>query len=153
MRRKTIWWLAIFVWCGTIFYQSSKPAVTSDQESLFIVSVLNTCLQTIAGPNHFEVTNGMVRKTAHFTEYFILGCLLFNGFFTGVRPGKTFWLALATGIAYAMSDEIHQKFVPGRTCRLLDVTIDSAGIALGLTVLYRASRRRLLRKKESSADR
>ena len=142
MKKKTAWWFAIIVWCAMIFYQSSKPAVASDTESMFIVKICNSWLSAIAGPHHFEVTDALVRKSAHFTEYFILGCLLFNGFLTRAKLKKAFWLALVVGVAYAASDEIHQHFVPGRTMRAFDVLIDSSGMALGLALLYLAAKRK-----------
>ncbi len=52
-------------------------------------------------------------------------------------------LAVATGIAYAGSDELHQHFVPGRQAAFRDVAIDSAGVLLGVmlgrVVRWRAS--------------
>lgn len=80
-----------------------------------------------------------VRKGAHLTEFAVLGFLLLlcisswagNGqnSYTGMRPAG--WSLLA-GAAYAASDEIHQLFVPGRSCQFTDVLIDSTGVLLGI---------------------
>jgi VanZ family protein len=152
MNKKNLSWTAIIFWCGMIFYQSSKPAPASDAESLFIVTLVNSLLHAVAGPSSFEITNGMVRKTAHFFEYFILGSLLFSGYYRKAALKQTFLFALVTGIAYATSDEIHQIFVPGRTCRLFDVMIDSSGIVLGLVLLYWASIRKLRPRERNQSN-
>jgi VanZ family protein len=150
MQKKIFWWITIGLWCGGIFYQSSKPAPASDQESLWIVAVMNAGLQSLFGANHFEVTNGMVRKTAHLTEYLILGLLLFNGFFLSKKIRLAFYGALTTGILYAVSDEVHQLFVPGRTCRLTDVMIDTAGISLGILIVMLALRNKARRASQNA---
>ena len=72
----------------------------------------------------------VLRKLAHATEYAILGALLVYAL---RRPG---W-AVVLGIAYAISDEIHQSFVPGRQGSPLDVLIDSAGVIAGVVVAAR----------------
>lgn len=81
--------------------------------------------------------NYAVRKSAHFTEYMILG-FMFAGFFTGIKKLKrrmqlpSAWI---TGTLYAFTDELHQMFVPGRACRLFDVMIDSSGVLTGVLVM------------------
>jgi VanZ family protein len=64
----------------------------------------------------------LVRKAAHFTNYGILFWLLIRGPMEG-RP----YAALAFCVFYALLDEGHQIFVPGRTASLYDVAIDSSG--------------------------
>lgn len=49
----------------------------------------------------------------------------------GGKP-KTAWLALLLAVLYAISDEFHQTFVPGRNGTPVDVAIDSLGASLGL---------------------
>ncbi len=80
-----------------------------------------------------------VRKTAHFSEYALLGFTLLLhilqiGKKTTVKaPGLWAW---SVGTVYALSDEFHQYFVPGRGPALKDVCIDSAGVAAGVGVLW-----------------
>lgn len=74
-----------------------------------------------------------VRKTAHMTEYAILGFLLVGIFVK--KPCKRFLpIAYAYGIAvaYAVTDELHQYFVPGRACMLTDVGYDALGALVGV---------------------
>jgi VanZ family protein len=75
----------------------------------------------------------VLRKLAHLTEYAILGGLLARA--TGRPP-----LAIALGVVYAITDEIHQTFVPGRAGRPLDVAIDAVGVCLGVLAWLRLGR-------------
>lgn len=78
-----------------------------------------------------------VRKTAHFLEYFVLGALAFWASATFYKY-KMFWRsasAFAFCVLYAVSDELHQHFVPGRACRFTDILIDSGGSILAIFIL------------------
>ncbi len=76
-----------------------------------------------------------IRKTAHFTEYFLLAVsVAFPLYVYGVRG---LWLLFSAGIfcvGYACLDEYHQSFVAGRTPGKKDVVIDSVGIFFGIIV-------------------
>ncbi len=50
--------------------------------------------------------------------------------------------AFALCIAYALSDEIHQTFVAGRTFQLQDLGLDAAGILTGLSLHWLFTRKR-----------
>ncbi len=80
--------------------------------------------------------NAVVRKIAHFTIYTILGVLLM-GTMTKTKL-KIKWRVLITlgaGIIYAVLDEFHQSFSPGRTPKITDVYIDTLGILLGIVII------------------
>lgn len=147
MNPKTLWWVLIVFWCGMIFYQSSRPAPLSDGQSLYIVKVINHWASVIVGKEVAVVSNHMVRKSAHFTEYLVLGLLFFNGFFSSKAALKAFALALIIGVCYAASDEIHQFFVPGRTMKVTDIMIDGLGVFCGVGVMYWAALAKLSRVK------
>lgn len=98
-----------------------------------------------------------VRKCAHLTEYAVLGALLAataasytalqgilqgHGSASASRTMKPLVLPFIIGVLYAVSDEIHQLFVPGRAGQLRDVLIDSAGILIGMCLYRVLSRRR-----------
>ena len=72
----------------------------------------------------------MLRKGAHVTEYAVLGGLLY-------RALRREPLALAAGIAYAATDELHQHFVRGRHASPVDVAIDAVGVSLGMLLWLR----------------
>jgi VanZ family protein len=75
----------------------------------------------------------LLRKLAHTGEYAVLGLLLHRA---TERPG----LAFVLGVAYAVTDEIHQAFVPGRHGAPLDVAIDAVGVLVGVLLWPRLRR-------------
>jgi VanZ family protein len=79
----------------------------------------------------------LVRKSAHFTEYFFFGLLLFRGV-RGENDGwKLRWAVCALAIAagYSALDEFHQSFVPSRTASPWDSLLDTVGATAGQIVL------------------
>ena len=119
-----------------IFIQSALPGAVSGAESNVLVEFFAklTGLDT-------EVLSVVIRKTAHFTEFAVLGlCLTLNvrDFYSakGISLGRghVWFMSWLLGTAYAATDEIHQYFVPDRACQLLDVCIDSAGVAAGAMI-------------------
>ena len=133
-------WVAIILWCILIF---SFSAENSDLSSGTSGRVCKTLAQTfIADFSDFsaqkqqQIVENMqfyVRKAAHFSIYAVLGFLLALAF-RRLKSARCFLLSLALTAAYAISDEIHQLFVGGRSGRALDVLIDSAGGSLGAAV-------------------
>jgi VanZ family protein len=85
----------------------------------------------------FQQIHYAVRKTAHFTEYAILGILVwrlvhFDAVFAAFSLRRQGWFALLLCLLYASSDEFHQKFVPMREPAIHDVLIDTSGAGLGI---------------------
>ena len=104
-------WVPVVLWAAVIFAFSAVPD-------------LGTGLGT---------WDLVLRKLAHTAEFAVLGALL-------MRAVRQELPALALGISYAVSDEIHQRFVPGRVGSPLDVVIDSAGVAVGVLLWRRFAR-------------
>lgn len=74
-----------------------------------------------------------VRKLAHFSIYTLLGLCCCNACYqTFFQVKKAFGISLAAGSVYAVTDEIHQSFVPGRSCQLSDMLLDSCGVLFGI---------------------
>ncbi|MEI6578324.1 MAG: VanZ family protein [Eubacteriales bacterium] len=95
-----------------------------------------------------------IRKIAHGLEYFGLAILIFNASYQTWQKSKPYFSFIFT-LLFAISDEIHQIFVPGRACRFFDVCVDSigaiAGILLCLSAVYiinKLKRRRKLCKEK-----
>ena len=78
----------------------------------------------------FDLLDFLIKKTAHFVEYFILTLLLSFSFkkTTSFSLVRILVYSVTIAMIYAISDEGHQTFVPGRDGRLRDVIIDTTGI-------------------------
>ncbi|MBN2438803.1 MAG: VanZ family protein [Deltaproteobacteria bacterium] len=71
---------------------------------------------------------------AHFLEYFFFGCLLCRWLYATDRYRQkryAFLMTMLIGAVYALSDEWHQSFVPGRDASLWDALFDAAGVVTG----------------------
>ncbi len=113
-------WLPVLVW-GAVIFTLSTSVFSAANTAWFIEPVLRWFLPGISAAA-LGVIHSLVRKSAHFTEYGILFWLLVRGPMVR-RP----YLALAACVVYALLDEGHQMFVPGRTASLYDVALDSTG--------------------------
>lgn len=100
-------WGPVILWAGLIFGLSSIPTLPK-------VKVI--------------WWDFILKKTAHLLEYGIFWYWLW-------RAGLSIRKAGLVGLIYAISDEIHQRFVPGRTAKLTDVGFDSLGMALAVSFL------------------
>ena len=136
MKSKIFWWTLIVLWCGLIFYMSSKNAAESSNQSLLLAGLFNRWLKQLFGPHAFSLSEHAVRKTAHFLEYLVLGYLLFMGFLDRSKLCRGICFVFAAGLIFSASDEIHQLFIPGRTMRPTDILIDMAGITLAVIMMH-----------------
>lgn len=83
-----------------------------------------------------EKVDHPIRKLAHATEYAVFAMLLCGAWFDGRRKRKlSAFFAWGTATVYAMTDEFHQLFVPGRSGQVKDVLLDSCGAAVGVLIL------------------
>ena len=88
-----------------------------------------------------EGFNHIVRKNAHFFAYLMLGILVIYALRkSGVYGYRSVVIALGVCVLYAVSDEVHQLFVPGRGGQVQDVIIDSAGVSVGIGLYWVISR-------------
>ena len=83
---------------------------------------------------------GVNDKIEHYTAFFILGCLLILMFY--YQDGSKFWKkhfnlgTLFLGMFYGAFDELHQKYVPGRSCDLYDWIADTCGILIAIGFMF-----------------
>ena len=112
-----------------IFYLSSQPAVESKALSDGVKAVVEKVVAPIEGISNIDIQAGLIpiRKYAHFFAYFVLGFLLVLAL-KAFEVKKYNRMAALTALMYAVSDEIHQSFVPGRSAELRDVVIDFLGV-------------------------
>ena len=113
-------WLPVLAW-GTVIFIMSTSTFSAFNTSRFIEPIIMWLLPT-ASAGTIAVVHALIRKTAHFVEYGVLFWLLLRG-----PMAKRPYLALGICVAYALLDEGHQIFVPGRTASLYDVALDSTG--------------------------
>jgi VanZ family protein len=104
-------WAPVVLWAAVIFGLSSIPSLGT-------------------GVGTWDL---LLRKLAHVAEYAVLGALL-------LRALGRWQVALALGVAYAATDEVHQHFVTGRRGAPVDVLIDAVGVLLGIVAWRRLSR-------------
>ena len=110
-----------------IWIHSAMPGDTSAAESSFITEFLNGIL----GEN--TVNEHLVRKTAHFTEYMLLGILCCMDFAVFGMGGIRYVLfPLYICLAVSVIDESIQLFTVGRSGMLFDVWLDHAGSITGV---------------------
>lgn len=93
----------------------------------------------------------LIRKSAHFISYLILGFLVSNAMLNEASTTSV-WkrrgASLLLCVAYAISDEFHQIFVPGRGPLLKDVLIDGSGAAIGILLYFGVRKLWLIRKNK-----
>jgi len=100
-------WAPVVLWAAVIFALSSVPNLATD----------------------LGLWDTVLRKCAHASEYAVLVLLLFRALGRELP-------AFLIGLAYAVTDELHQQFVRGRHASPFDVSMDAAGLALGLLLLH-----------------
>jgi VanZ family protein len=108
-------WAPVVLWAGLIFALSSVPDLGTGLEGW----------------------DTLLRKLAHAAEYAVLGALLLRA--VGSVP-----VAVGLGALYAVSDEVHQAFVPGRLGSPVDVAIDTVGVVCGVALWHWGARTRRL---------
>ena len=113
-------WIPVVVW-GALIFALSTSTFSAVNTGKIIDPLLRLLIPGVTAAS-VDVGHMLVRKVAHFTEYGILFWLLVRGPMAE-RP----YLALMLCIVYALTDEGHQVFVPGRTASLYDVALDSSG--------------------------
>ena len=136
--QKFLAWLALLVWMGVIFYFSHQSGDTSMQLSDGILDSFKSLFQNFLD---YHTLSYIVRKIAHFTEYFILGLLIYHLVkqYRVISKTEIIWMILFC-VIYAMSDEFHQVFIGGRSPKVFDVIIDSLGSSLSI-LLFRLFQR------------
>lgn len=95
----------------------------------------------------FGSLNVLARKLGHVSEYtmlFLLLCWSLKATDNNLHLGKLISLAFSVAVFYAIGDECHQFFVPGRSATWFDVSVDCLGISAGVLILLSRFGRRIL---------
>lgn len=151
--KKIIKLILVVLWMGVIFTFSSDNADKSTSKSDgVIINIYKTFHKgDLSKKEKQEIIDKYVfpvRKAAHFTEYLILGILLIS-FINEYKALELKYILITIFICmlYAVSDEIHQLFISGRTAKILDVFIDTLGSTTGIFI-YKFIKVKLLNVKE-----
>ncbi|HEY9175648.1 MAG TPA: VanZ family protein [Verrucomicrobiae bacterium] len=130
------YWLPVLFWMLLIFGASSDTA-SAQRSSRIIGPIVHWLFPRMPEPD-VERIIFHARKAAHFTEFAVLAVLLWRAARKPRRGEPQLWRwSTAFGVflfavAFAVSDELHQGYVPTRTASAWDVLIDSMGAATGL---------------------
>ena len=143
--KRGIWILLTVVWMAVIFGFSSDTADESSRLSLDVGKIICSIfvpeyeeMESMQQECMAEAIEYPVRKSAHATEYMILGILLSMSAGNAGDSKKNLQNMLwCVGIAsvYAVSDELHQLWSPGRSCQIRDMVIDCGGAIIGIAVV------------------
>lgn len=134
-------WAPVALWAAVIFVASTSWFAGPRTEAALLPFL--AWLLPRADVRTLETVHAAIRKLGHFTEYLILGLLIVRA----LRDRRGWQLhhallAVALATTYAVTDELHQHFVPGRTAAAGDVAIDALGAIGGqVGVAIRAARR------------
>lgn len=139
--------IILLVLCmSTIFFFSNDKADASTKKSDGLIvriseMVLNKKLNNNEKDKYTTKYFKVIRKSAHFTIYLILG-LIFISLLKeyNIIDKRSIIYTVIFVLLYACSDEIHQLFVSGRSGEILDVLIDTTGGFIG-TMIYKLYRR------------
>ena len=157
-RLRLLYFIPVILWMAVIFWFSSNngdiSSMQSGKVSYMMASAVDKAFRLdMSEAERVGFSEGisyLVRKLAHFTEYLVLGVLLYvaiaNNFGTSLdsldrdlRIGKIvklrYFLPAVIVFGYAGTDELHQYFVPGRCCSFKDVLIDTAGGLTGILII------------------
>jgi len=133
---------------GFIFYNSTKPGDVSNEKSYSILNKIRAEYRQLDGEEKLqynqlpsgareEKMNLILRKNAHALEYCMLSiivCLILAQF--GLKGKNAIIYIMFICLLYAVLDEFHQLYVPGRTSSVKDVLIDFIGAIIGMGFYY-----------------
>lgn len=129
-RAIAFYWGVVGAWMLVISLMSTEPFSASNTHR-YLDPILRYLFPHITAAQ-FAFWHFVIRKSAHFAEFFVLGMLAYWASRRGRLPRwRAVWMlqALALAVLYSLVDEAHQLFVPNRTPSLYDSGIDSIGAA------------------------
>lgn len=142
--KKVIKLILLVAWMSLIFYLSAQAANDSTITTNFVIDALYKIYSLFSNKLDYvsfvELTFSPVRKIAHFTEFGILGVLSYINI-REYKKDKVVLLSIVFSCLYAISDEVHQLFVPGRYCAIADMAIDTCGATIGILLIHLITKR------------
>lgn len=138
MNKKKIIFVILTVACiAFIWINSSMDANESSELSGGVLGLINSFIMNMGIEQ--ELSETIIRKTAHFTEYAVLAVLLTTDFklFKADMRNQGFMVPF-TGLLIAAVDETIQLFPAGRSSSVVDVWIDFGGVCAGFLIALAA---------------
>jgi hypothetical protein len=132
-RKKYIYLIFMLAVMALIFYFSGQNADESGETSSEVLAWI--VAHTAVKGNVPEFAETLIRKLAHFSIYFVLGISSALTVSEWKPRRRIFLWSWLIPVVYACTDELHQYFVPGRSCEFRDVCIDSTGALLGVILV------------------
>lgn len=132
-RRQKIWLVILLIYIALVYGRSIKPAAVFSKESGFVLAAAVELFDQAGLPSGW-LTDHIVRKTAHFTEYAGLGLLLFMNL-RSLTERKIRWLTgMLAAAVIPFLDETIQLFAAGRAAMIQDVWLDISGEVFGIAI-------------------
>lgn len=122
-------WLPVILWAGVIFIFSTD-AFSAPNTGGVIASLIRSIFPAVSSET-LELLHAVTRKFGHFAEFFVLGVLILRALRHQSGENRLGLAILLTAL-YAVSDEVHQSFVPSRGASAIDVVIDVFGGLCGI---------------------
>lgn len=134
--------IPVFALSLLIYILSAQEGSVSDVTSGQVVNLLPSFVSDFFSQyfnldelHAYLLIDSIIRTGAHFSEYALLGALSFLHFSRYIDRYK-YIISFIFASLYSITDEIHQYFVPGRTCQLEDIITDSVGALCGLLFCF-----------------
>ncbi len=130
-KERYIWTVIVLLYIGFVYHNSLATATVSSMQSGRVLALLRAVLDGL-GLDNTWMTEHIVRKTAHFAEYSMLGLLLWNCV-RSYRPDRICWISIQAflTVLIPLIDETLQLFSAGRSGQVDDVWLDVAGVCFG----------------------
>ncbi|QQK80360.1 VanZ family protein [Salicibibacter cibi] len=138
-KQKIVAWLLVIGWMGLIFYFSHQSGEASSSLSGGVTEVAYRWSQRLIPfvTIDFETFHTLIRKAAHVAVYVVFGIFAVHALRVSTTAGRmrriVLWAWLLC-VCYAITDEVHQLFIPGRSAEVSDVVLDSIGAIVGISV-------------------
>ncbi len=122
-------WISVVACMVAIFCLSAQ---TSNDSAELSGSFIRAIFQLIG----IELKQEGIRTVAHMLEFMGLALLVFNATYATWEKKITPLIAFTGTVLYAITDEIHQIFVPGRAFQISDILVDSTGALIGVIASF-----------------
>lgn len=129
MNKRYVWFTVAILYCVAIFFTTASPASTGGKTLTIITNLCHL------SESQASLINVIFRKSVHLVAFGILAILFYNSF-----EHHRFFISWLSTTVYAVTDELHQAFLPERTGSIVDVGIDSLGAIISLIIVKIFSR-------------